>query len=220
LSRDRLELGAVFALLLAIVWRAGAWIAPNAEGAANAVLGAAAAAIVLLSWRRTGASLASLGLAPDRAGAGLASAALVSLGAAAVLAALGAALGTLSSGAERVGWLADYLPGIAAQQVLLQGFFAPGVRRAVRAERPAAGDGWTIAITALAFAALHAPNPALMLGTALAGAFWVAHFFAHRSLLAVLASHLVLGVAAMATLGPGPMLNLRVGPGAWELLSR
>jgi hypothetical protein len=36
----------------------------------------------------------------------------------------------------------------------------------------------------------------------------------------VLASHLPLGVTAMAALGPGPMLNLRVGRGALELLLR
>ena len=57
-----------------------------------------------------------------------------------------------------------------------------------------------------------------MVGVAPAGAFWVGHFLAHRNLLAVFGSHLVLGVAAMASLGPGPMLNLRVGPGALSLL--
>ena len=42
----------------------------------------------------------------------------------------------------------------------------------------------------------------------------------HRNLVAVLVSHFVLGATAMAALGPGPMLKLRVGPGALELLLR
>jgi hypothetical protein len=36
----------------------------------------------------------------------------------------------------------------------------------------------------------------------------------------VLASHLLLGAAAMASLGPGPLWNLRVGRGALELMTR
>ena len=42
------ELAAVFLLLLAIVWRVGAWIAPDAEGVVGTLLGVAAGAIVLL----------------------------------------------------------------------------------------------------------------------------------------------------------------------------
>jgi len=220
LRADGVELGAVFVLLLALVWRAGEWVAPGAAGTLNLLLGVCAAALVLHAWRRTGVTLAALGLARDRLGAGVASAALVSLAGAAALAAAGAALGSLSFGADRFGWLADYLPGIAAQQLLLQGFFAPGIRRLAAPRAGAQRDRVTIAVATAAFVALHAPNPALMLGVALAGAFWIAHFLAHRNLLAVLGSHLVLGVAAMAALGPGPMLNLRVGPGALALLGR
>ena len=78
----------------------------------------------------------------------------------------------------------------------------------------------TIGFASAIFVALHTPNPALMGGVAVASAFWTWHFLVHRNLLAVLASHLVLGATAMAALGPGPMLNLRVGPGALELLGR
>ncbi|RIL06588.1 MAG: hypothetical protein DCC71_06305, partial [Proteobacteria bacterium] len=147
-------------------------------------------------------------------------AALVSGAGAALLVALGLAHGSASLAAPRFAWLEDYLPGLAAQQLLLQGFFAPGFAALVGGAARGLRRGATVALAAGAFAALHAPNPALMIGVAVAGAFWTAHFLAHRNLLAVVASHLVLGAAAMASLGPGPMLNLRVGPGALELLGR
>jgi membrane protease YdiL (CAAX protease family) len=77
-----------------------------------------------------------------------------------------------------------------------------------------------VAVATALFALLHAPNLPLMAGVTLAGAFWTAHFLAHRNLLAVVLSHLLLGSAAMASLGPGPLGNLRVGPGALALLVR
>jgi hypothetical protein len=219
-SAAPLELAAVFLLLLALVWRAGEWIAPSAAGALNALLGLAVAAVVVRAWRRDAMMPAALGLAPDRLGAGLASAAFATGAGALVIAALGAALGTAALDASRLEWLAGYVPGIVAQQLLLQGFFAPGIRGALDALPARRRDRAAIATATLAFVALHAPNPALMLGVAAAGAFWVGHFFAHRNLVAVIASHLLLGATAMAALGPGPMLNLRVGPGAWDLLTR
>lgn len=219
MTRTGAELAAVFLLLLAIVWRAGAWIAPGAEGAVGTLFGVGAGAIVLLSWRRRGATLDSLGMAPARFGAGLPSALLVSALGALALVAAGVALGTASFGASRFEWMARYLPGLLAQQVLLQDFFAPGVRSLAAAGPPARQRATTVAVATALFAALHAPNVALMAGVALAGAFWTAHFLAHRNLFAVVLSHLLLGSAAMASLGPGPLGNLRVGPGALALLT-
>ena len=120
----------------------------------------------------------------------------------------------------RIPWLFQYLPGLAAQQLLMQGFFAPRFETLVGGAPEPHRRAATIAVTTVAFVALHTPNPALMAGVAIAGAFWVWHFLVHRKLPAVLASHLALGITAMAALGPGPMLNLRVGPGALELLLR
>ena len=221
-TRPRLEVAVVFALLIAVVWRAGEWL-PIPEDAAVALdttLAVLAAAIVLLAWWRAGVGVEALGLAPSQWRNGWGSLAGFTAAAGAVLVAIGAALGSASLPFERIAWLLDYLPGIAAQQLLMQGFFAPRIEMLAVAvpeqHRPAA----TIFVTSAAFAALHAPNPALMAGVAIAGAFWIWHFLVHRNLLAVLTSHLVLGAIAMAALGPGPMLNLRVGPGALELLLR
>jgi hypothetical protein len=208
-------LAGVFAALLAIVWRAGAWIAPGALGAANAALGLLVAVVVIATWRHDGVTLASLGLAPSRWRAGWPSALAFTAAGVLLLAGLGLALGSASLAEARFAWIADYAPGLVAQQLLLQGFFVPGLLALAGGRRIAAGT-----IAAAAFAALHAPNAALMAGVAAAAAFWIPHFLAHRNLLAVAASHLALGTAAMAALGPGPMLNLRVGAGALDLWLR
>lgn len=220
MTRVGAELAAVFLLLLAIVWRVGARIAPGAEGTVGTLLGVAAAAIVLLSWRRRAATLDALGMTPARFGAGLASALLVSALGGLALGIAGLALGTASFGASRFEWMAQYLPGLLAQQVLLQDFFAPGVRSLAAAQPPQRQRVTTVAVATGLFALLHAPNLPLMAGVTLAGAFWTAHFLVHRNLLAVVLSHLLLGSAAMASLGPGPLGNLRVGPGALALLAR
>ncbi len=224
MSRPRpgLEVAAVFALLVAMVWQAGAWlpISQQAASVLDTVFGLLVAAIVLVAWWRAGVGLRALGLAPSQWRSGWGSLALFSTAGVAALVVVGAALGSASFAAARIAWLLDYAPGIAAQQLLLQGFFAPRIgtlfaARPARSQRVA-----TVGLASAAFVALHTPNPALMGGVAVAGAFWTWHFLVHRNLLAVLASHLVLGATAMAALGPGPMLNLRVGPGALELLLR
>lgn len=221
-ERPGLEVAIVFALLLAVVWRVGSWL-PISASAANAIgttLGVFTAAVVVLAWRRAGVGAQALGLAPAQWRNGWSSIALFTGAAAAALVAIGSTLGSASIPFERVAWLLDYLPGIAAQQLLMQGFFAPRFAMLAAAAPAQRGGAATIALTTATFVALHAPNPALMGGVAIAGAFWVWHFLLHRNLIAVLASHLVLGAMAMAALGPGPMLNLRVGPGALELLLR
>ena len=215
MSRGRAigELAAVFALLLAILWRVGG-------GAGGTLAGVGVAGIVLLSWRSTGESAASLGLAPSCWRRGWSSAlALTAIGVVLLLGA-GLALGSASFGAARFAWLGDYAHGILAQQLLLQGFFARDFRALADGRAPARRDAFAIAGATACFVALHAPNPGLMIGVALAGGFWVWHFLRHRNLLAVLASHLVLGTAAMVALGPGPFWDLRVGAAALARMAR
>ncbi len=221
-TRPGLAVAVVFALLVATLWRVGEWlpIAANAASALDATLAVLVASIVLFAWWRAGAAGNALGLAPSQWRSGWRSIALFTIVGGAALAAIGAALGSASIPLERIGWLIDYLPGIAAQQLLMQGFFAPRVEMfaiALPLQHPRVA---TISVTSALFVALHAPNPALMAGVGIAGAFWIWHFLVHRNLLAVVASHLVLGATAMAALGPGTMLHLRVGPGALELLLR
>ena len=221
-SRPAFELVAVLALLLALVWRAGDWLAPTeaiADGL-DVVFALSLLAIVALCWWRDGIGPRALGLLPSQWGAGWGSMALFMAGGVASLAIAGASLGSTSLAEARLGWLGDYAPGITAQQLLLHGFFAPHIATLARGLSPRPRRVATIVFSSAIFVALHAPNPALMLGVAIACAFWTWHFLVHRNLLAVLASHLVLGVTAMAALGPGPMLNLRVGSGALELLFR
>jgi hypothetical protein len=224
LSRTRpgLEAAVVFALLIAVVWRAGDWlpIPERTAAALDTMLALLATAIVLVAWWRAGVGIHALGLAPSQWGRGWRSIAGFTAVGVVALFAIGAVLGSASVPFERIGWLLDYLPGIVAQQLLMQGFFAPRFSKLVVAVPRQLRRAATIGMTSAAFAALHAPNPVLMVGVAIVGAFWIWHFLVHRNLLAVLVSHLVLGAAAMAALGPGPMLNLRVGPGALELLLR
>jgi hypothetical protein len=212
----------VFVLLLAALWHAGEWlpIPQRAAVALDTALAVLAGAIVLVAWWRVGVGPRGLGLAPAQWRSGWGSLALFTTAGGMSLVAIGAALGSVAVPFERIGWLLDYVPGIAAQQLLMQGFFAPRFEMLAVAVPARRRRFATIGMTSAAFAALHAPNPALMAGVAIAGAFWIWHFLVHRNLLAVLASHLVLGATAMAALGPGPMLNLRVGPGALELLLR
>jgi len=212
------ELVAVYGLLLAIVWEAGG-LAGRAPAVAKG-LGIAVAAIVALSWWRNGVTLYALGLAPSRWGRGWSTAIGVSLLGALALAAGGIALGSAALDASRFAWLGDYALGIVCQQLLLQGFFAPGIARLASGLGPRRRDAVAIGAAAVAFAGLHAPNPALMAGVLCAGAFWLALFHRDHNLPAVLASHFLLGSAAMASLGPGPLLHLRVGAGALELLFR
>jgi hypothetical protein len=224
LSRTRpgLEVAAVFALLVAVVWHAGEWlpISQRAAAALDTALALLVAAIVLVAWWGAGVGLRTLGLAPSQWCSGWGSLALFTTAGAAALVAIGVALGSASLAVGRIAWLLDYAPGIVAQQLLLQGFFAPRIERLVAALPERRRRVATVGLASAAFVALHTPNPALMGSVAIAGAFWTWHFLVHRNLLAVLVSHLVLGATAMAALGPGPLLNLRVGPGAFELLLR
>jgi predicted NBD/HSP70 family sugar kinase len=224
LSRTRpgLDVAVVFALLIAVTWRAGEWlpIPEYAAAALDTTLAVLAAAIVLVGWWRAGVGPNALGLAPSQWRSGWGSLTAFTTAGVVVPVAIGAALGSASDPFERIAWLLDYLPGIAAQQLLMQGFFAPRIENLAAPVPAHHRRAATIFAATAAFVALHAPNPVLMAGVAIAGAFWIWHFLVHRNLLAVLVSHLVLGATAMAALGPGPMLNLRVGPGALELLLR
>ena len=220
--RPLLEVAAVFALLLAMVWRVAERIAPGRSNAGliDAVFAALLVAIVVGCWWRDRIGLRALGLLPSEWSRGWGSMLrFVAVGVAALVL-LGFFTGSASLAAARLAWLVDYAPGITAQQLLLQGFFAPHIATLARSLPPRPRRVTTIVVSSALFVALHAPNPGLMIGVAVASAFWTWHFLVHHNLLAVLLGHLVLGATAMAALGPGPMLSLRVGAGALDLLTR
>ncbi|RIL04862.1 MAG: hypothetical protein DCC71_12585, partial [Proteobacteria bacterium] len=63
-GRTAAELALVFALLLALVWRVPARVAPEWRGGLETACGIAIAALVVASWWRRRAGLDRLGLAP------------------------------------------------------------------------------------------------------------------------------------------------------------
>ncbi len=216
--RDALELAALALLLFAVVWRVGEGAPAAVEPWLRGGLGLGIAVLVGVDLWRARADPASLGLATTRWREGWGTLLRATAAGVLGLAALGAVAGTASLEAARLEWLATYTLNLLGQQLLLQGVFTRRIYRlahtrgAPRPERVA-----VLGATAL-FTALHAPNPALMLGVAIAALGWTAHFLHHRNLPALLLSHALLGATAMASLGPGPMLDLRVGRPAWERL--
>jgi len=215
------QLGALTILLFGLVWRIPRLAIWESVGGAPRVGFAMAAASALLCavrlWEARG-ELALLGFAPRNWSRGWPALSVATALAVCALAGAGWWLGTLSLAAARWRWLEVYTGGIVAQQILLQSIFYCGFSTV--AYRLGRRDPARVAsaAAALVFAALHAPNPALMVGTLIAALGWTRHFGHYRNLPALMLSHLALGIAAMVCLGPGPLLDLRVGPDAWERL--
>jgi len=98
------------------------------------------------------------------------------------------------------GWPAD-CPSVLLEQ--------PAVLHREQSEKDGAEGSqttriwFTVVVSALLFASLHAPNPGLVAGTLIAGGFWTWHFRRYHNLPAVMASHLVLGSSAMILLVRG-----------------
>lgn len=88
----------------------------------------------------------------------------------------------------------QYLPFVLIQQALLLGYLLPAAQR-IGGSR---ASFWAAAL----FALVHAPNFALMLLSAFAGWWWTRQYTDHRGVLPILASHYVLGMAAISCLPP------------------
>ena len=121
------------------------------------------------------------------------------------------ALGSFGDSALSLSWLGDYLPLIAAQQFLLQSYTSNRLWDAGSDLTLAQRHALVIGGTSLLLALAHIPNPLLMIGTGIAALGWTWHFRRYRNLPALIVSHLILGATAMAVLGNGPLLRLRVG---------
>ena len=216
------ELSALALLLAALVWRVPRleiWESLGGSSRVAWALGTACLALGLARLRAARHTPAPFGFAPRNWVRGWPALAAATAAAALALAALGWWLGTFSLAAARWRWLEVYAGGIAVQQILLESVFYCGFHTAANRSGCADPPRTATRAAALLFALLHAPNPALVVGTGVAALYWTRHFERFRNLPALMLSHLALGVAAMVALGPGPLLDLRVGPDAWERLS-
>ncbi len=183
-----------------------------------------AAAVVVFSFLRLGETREELGLVPMGSGSrwrgGWGSVAVftaISLGGLVLARCVWGPDASGSAGAARLSWVAAYVPGLIGQQLALQCFLNNRAYYAAAGPEPRRRARAVIA-GSIVFVLLHAPNPALMAGVTWTGWFWCRHFRIHRNLPALMVSHLLLGIAAMAMLGDGLMLRLRVGRPALKIL--
>ncbi len=217
-SAEAAELAALTLLLLGVVWRLWELAPDRMQFSLRVAVALGIAALVGLDLWRSRKDGVALGLAPARWRDGWGALGLATLLGGLLLAGLGSALATVSLDAARFGWLRAYVLGLLGQQLLLQCVFNRRIYALAVARASPHPARRAVVVSSGLFAALHAPNPALMIGVLFAGLGWTAHFLRFRNLPALLLSHAALGVAAMVSLGPGLMLDLRVGGPAWERL--
>lgn len=208
------------ALVLCITWKVwdpiphGPW-----RTAASVSLYVLVVAVVATSFLRVRDSVAQLGVSPRRWGQGWASIGLftaAALGAIALAALLLEAAQVRHPGTD---WMLAYVPAALAQQVLLQGFLNNRLYAFGHRMRPQSRLRLAVGGSTLVFILLHAPNPALMAFVAVSGLFWTWHFRRHLNLPALTVSHVILGIAAMTLLGDHILLRLRIGLGAYNMLT-
>ncbi|MDG1875417.1 MAG: CPBP family intramembrane metalloprotease, partial [Mariniblastus sp.] len=102
-------------------------------------------------------------------------------------------------------WLTTKLPTVLGQQIMLQLLLVPLLSRIFKQTRT------TVWVGAFIFAALHLPNPALMVLTFLAGATWIFVYSRSRQLTPIVVSHFALAIFAAGLCGEY-VLNMRIGP--------
>ena len=154
---DRAEVVAVLVLVLATVWRVWSLLPRDtlARSALKNSIVLALVGIVVVSFVRRRVGLDGFGLASPGAGWGRA-AGFTAL-AAALLVALGTALGTSAFSQARVVWLADYVPGLIGQQLLLQTFLNDRLFQLSGAARVRDRTRFAVGVSTLAFVSMHAP---------------------------------------------------------------
>jgi hypothetical protein len=111
---------------------------------------------------------------------------------------------------------AAFVPEMAALTVwaLMQQYGMQGVinRRWQMVLGKGARSTW---LTAATFSALHAPNPALVVFTLVAGYFWAKSFQAAPNLFAIAVSHAWLSLLVSNSCPPAMLPNMKVGLGFW-----
>lgn len=182
------------------------FVAPlSGAGWLRAVPLALAGGLMVWSQRERGETLREIGWRTDNFGAAARLLAGPTLAAAGLFLFLGWRWGTLNFGRSNLLAWALWLPvwGLL-QQYILQGYIN---RRA----QMLCGAGWRgIAVTALVFALLHAPNPWLMAATGGGGLLWAWVYQRAPNLFALALSHAVASLALACGLSPF-LKSLRVG---------
>ncbi len=171
--------------------------------------------VIVYSFVRRAERLEHMGLSPRQWRQGWGGMALYTLVSLIVLAGLGYWAGR--PGLD-IAWVGQYLGGLLGQQLALQCFLNNRIFYMGQDLPPTRRITLAVLLSTLAFALLHTPNWWLVALVIPSGLVWTLHFRLHRNLPAVLASHLILGTATMLLLGQGPLLRLRVGWPAWELM--
>jgi membrane protease YdiL (CAAX protease family) len=201
-KRPLIEIGIVIGLILATIW-----VAPFFGRPTGKVLALMAGTVALASNIFRNERLADLGLRFDNFLAALKLVLPATLALAGLILAIGWATDSLhfTKGIRPSRYLWPL-----AQQYLLQSFLN-------RRLQDVAGKGvGSVLITALVFAGLHAPNPALMIATFLAGLVWAWSFQRAPNLFALWLSHILLAVVLSRSLPDWLLPNMRVGWSYWR----
>lgn len=200
-----IELVLLLGVLNWVLWTDHRTVLPSwARTTSAAIL----AALLVVLVARSRPDRRSLGLRPESWRAGLSSLGLATSLAILFIWAAGSAFGTIGQVEHFARWIARNWYLELGQQILLQIVLVPRLEMILG--RRGAVISW---VAAAIFAMLHAPNLVLMALTFPAGWFWCEWYRRYSHLLAVFASHVLLGSAALYCLN-GPYLgNLRVGIG-------
>lgn len=119
-------------------------------------------------------------------------------------------------------WLFRKLLTVVTQQLLLFGLVYPLFVECFSAwssagSRDFQAKNLALGASALAFGALHLPNPLLMVLTFTAGVIWIGLYRRHGRILPLVASHLLLTLLVRETCYDA-VYHMRVGADAWQLL--
>ncbi len=206
-KRPLIEITVALGLIFAAIWIAPLLSdhKPTARRIGLAMaLAAGTVALASTIWR--GERPADIGLRLDNFAAALKLVGPATLALAGIILAIGFATDSVRGFSIRpTRWLWPLV-----QQYLLQSFLN-------RRLQEIAGKGFrSVLVTALVFAGLHAPNPALMIATFVAGLVWAWSFQREPNLLAVWLSHLVLAVVLSRSLPDWLLPSMRVGWSYWR----
>jgi membrane protease YdiL (CAAX protease family) len=206
-----LEIAVVFGLIFATIWIAPRLSQDDATarkiGYAMAV---AAFVVAAASTIYRNDRLPDVGLRLDNFLAALRLVAIPTLVIAGVILAIGVGYGSLHSTKRLLAWRLSRFLWPFLQQYAMQGFLN-------RRTQDIFGKGRaSVLLTAAIFAGIHAPNPALMIATFLAGGMWAWAFQRQPNLFALTISHMILSTVLGHSLPAWLLPNMKIGWAYWR----